>query len=107
LALDQADLVFAPSAATERQAAYKWRIALQHNAMINGIPWLRLNRIEPPFYADSFVVSAGGEIIHEFNIPEERFSLVTLDLRETDQLREQWTFLKDRQPESYRALCEP
>ncbi|MBI5929419.1 MAG: hypothetical protein HY862_08930 [Chloroflexi bacterium] len=106
LALDHADIVIGPSAATELDAAYKWKIAFQHNAMVNGIPWVRINRIEPPCYPASFVVDAEGQITHETNSAEEGFSLATVDLTLTDRVRQQWTFMADRRPEMYRIITE-
>jgi predicted amidohydrolase len=106
LALDHADIVFGPSAATEEDAAYKWKVVFQHNAMINGIPWVRINRIEPPCYPASYVVNAEGQIIHEVNTIEEGFSLATVDLTLTDRVRKQWTFMEDRRPEMYRIITE-
>lgn len=106
LALDHADIVFGPSAATERNAAYKWKIAFQHNAMINGIPWVRLNRIDPPCYPATYVVDAEGQIIHEVSSEEEGSSLATVDYTLTDRIRQQWTFMADRRPEMYRVITE-
>lgn len=106
LALDHADIVFGPSAATEEDAAYKWKVVFQHNAMVNGVPWVRINRIEPPCYPASYVVNAEGQIIHEVNTVEEGFSLATVDLSLTDRVRKQWTFMEDRRPEMYRIITE-
>lgn len=104
LALDDADIVFAPTAATERDHAYKWRIALQHNALINTTPWVRLNRIESPFYGDNFVLNAEGKMIHEVNHQDEAFSLVPINYKSRQSIREQWTFLQDRRPDLYGSL---
>ncbi len=104
LALDQADIVFAPTAATELASLYKWNIAIQHNAMINGIPWVRLNRCEEPFYANKMVVNAEGRKIFYSDDPNEHISLVEIDYTLTDSIRNEWTFLADRRPSIYQQL---
>jgi predicted amidohydrolase len=104
LALDHADIVFAPSAATELAAKYKWKIALQHNALVNGIPWVRLNRCEPPFYAHCMVINAAGQIVYEIEESGEQIGITTVDYRETDEVRKAWTFLQDRRPDLYGIL---
>lgn len=106
LALDHANIVFAPSAATELAAKYKWNIALQHNALVNGIPWVRINRCESPFYPHQLVVGAGGEILHEAAEDGEHISVIKVNYLETDQLRQEWPFMADRRPDLYGALSQ-
>lgn len=95
LAIDAADLVFAPSAATEWNALYKWKTAIQYNAMITGLPWIRLNRCEPPFYSHLFAVNAEGQAIHDTSDPDQSITLITIDYRETQRVRQVWPFLED------------
>jgi predicted amidohydrolase len=105
IALDRADIVIAPTAATELDHAYKWRLAIQHNALINGIPWVRLNRIEAPFYGDNFIVDAEGRIVLEIPHQEDDIALATINLKETVEARRKWTFMQDRRPELYGVLA--
>ncbi len=104
LALDGADIVFAPSAATEVDAAYKWEIAIASHALANGIPWVRINRIESPCYRASFVALASGELIPVDS--SEGFALVDIDYTATDRIREKWPFLDDRRPDQYMGLVK-
>ncbi len=106
LALDGADIVFAPSAATELPSAYKWRTAVQHNALVNGIPWARINRCEAPFYSHRLLASAEGKIIFEDTDAHQHTAIVTVDYRETDRVRQEWPFLADRRPGLYSALSD-
>lgn len=106
LALDGADIVFAPSAATDLEYAYKWHIAIQHNAMVNSVPWVRINRAEPPFYATKFVADAEGKRQFYADNPHEYISMVTIDHTHTDRVRNSWTFMKDRRPHLYRQIVE-
>jgi predicted amidohydrolase len=106
LALDGADLVMAPSAATELESAYKWHIAIQHNAMVNGIPWIRINRAELPFYPTKFVADAEGKRKFYTDDAGQWISLVKIDYTQSDRVREQWTFLQDRRPEIYRQIVQ-
>lgn len=107
LALDGADVVFAPSAATDQTARYKWDIAIQHNALINGIPWVRINRCEPPCYSQQMVVNAAGQVIHDLSAEGDQISLVTIDYMDTHRVRHEWTFMADRRPEVYGVLGQP
>lgn len=106
LALDGADIVFAPSAATELESAHRWRLAIQANAMFNGIPWVRINRSEVPFYANKFVAGADGKMTFYSDEPGEWVSLVEIDYTATDRSRAGWTFLQDRRPRLYKRLTE-
>lgn len=106
LALDHADIVFAPTAATELESLYKWNIALQHNALINGIPWVRLNRCEEPFYANKMVINAEGRQVFYSDNPHENIALIDIDYTLTDTVRKEWTFLADRRPSIYNQLTE-
>lgn len=104
LALDGADIVFAPSAATEQDAAYKWEVAIAANALANNLPWVRLNRIDPPCYRASFVALASGEVVPVNS--DEGFALVEIDYTATDRLRQQWPFMQDRRPDQYQDLVK-
>ena len=106
LALDHADIVFAPSAATDSDAIYKWRLAMQHNAMVNGIPWVRINRTEAPFYCYRSVIGADGGVIFEAMDLERQIDIVSIDYTETDEIRREWTFLADRRPKLYDILIQ-
>lgn len=104
IALDGADIVFAPSASTEIDAAFKWEIAIASHALANGIPWVRINRIESPCYRASFVALASGEIVPVDS--DEGFALVEIDYTDTDRVRAKWPFMEDRRPDQYQVLVK-
>lgn len=106
LALDNADIVFAPSGATDLAAAYKWHLAIQHNALVNGIPWVRVNRCELPFYPTKFVADAEGKRLYYSDDPHELVTLVEIDYTLTDRIRQEWPFLQDRRPDIYKRIIE-
>lgn len=107
LALDGANIVFAPSAATDLESVYKWQIALQHNALVNGVPWVRINRVEMPFYGHRLVVNAGGQIVYESTDNQDGVDIISIDYHDTEIIRQEWTFLQDRRPTLYTVLSSP
>ncbi len=107
LALDGANIVFAPSAATDIEALYKWRIAIQHNALVNNTPWVRINRSEMPFYPHRLVINAAGQIVHETETPQDSVDIVTIDYQDSDRIRQEWPFMQDRRPDLYKTITQP
>lgn len=104
LALDGADIVFAPTAATDENAAYKWELAIAGNALANGIPWVRVNRIGEDFYPANFVALPDGQIMPLDSEPG--YTIVDIDYTFSDRVRAEWTFMQDRRPELYGDLID-
>jgi predicted amidohydrolase len=104
LGLDGVHTVFAPSAATSTEDAYRWEVAVRANAMVNSCYWVRTNRIEPPFYGKSFIVNPAGEYAVLPLDTQERVTITTLDLTLIDRERSAWTYLADRRPDQYDGL---
>jgi N-carbamoylputrescine amidase len=106
LALDGAQIVFAPTAASERAAVHRWETALCANALTNGCYWVRANRIEPPFYGASLIAGPDGKVIAGPLGTSDMIALTTLDMDRIESERHAWTFLADRRPDQYGALVQ-
>jgi len=91
-----------------------WRIMHQAHAVANGIPVLACNRVgledDPDgnrhpaqFWGHSLITGAQGEILKEANDQASILSH-TLDLSQTERVRRQWPFLRDRRIDAYGGL---
>ncbi|MBI4413649.1 MAG: acyltransferase [candidate division NC10 bacterium] len=109
LALKGAEIICAPTAASLPAGAAKWERAIAANAQANGCFILRVNRIgqEPRmgFYGRSFAVDPGGEFVAEPSGANEGVILADLDLDRIAEIRETWTFFRERRPGLYGELA--
>ena len=124
MALSGADLLIYPTAIgwdstasqteNERQFA-AWQTVQQGHAIANVLPVLTCNRVgleEDPsgrtdgqrFWGGSFVCDQQGQILAQAATDKSQLLNVTIDLAQTDQLRRQWPFLRDRRVDAYGAL---
>ncbi|MBX3065694.1 MAG: nitrilase-related carbon-nitrogen hydrolase [Anaerolineae bacterium] len=106
LALDGANIVFSPSAATDYPNRYRWEIALRANALTNSLYCVRLNRIEPPCYGQSFIASPNGDYVVPPTKAVETVIVALLDLTMIEKERREWTYLADRRPDQYAVLTQ-
>ncbi len=110
LALNDAQIVFTPTASAFFHSRQKWERALGAAAHSNGLFIVRTNRIggngEQEFYGRSFSVGPDGEFVDEPGGNSEGVILTTLDLSEISAARKDWVFMKDRKPEHYSRLIE-
>ena len=53
------------------------------------------------FWGSSFISGPQGEILAQASVDQEEIVSATVDLSRTAELREIWTFLRDRKPEMY------
>ncbi len=107
LALQGAEIVFAPTAAAFA-SQQRWLKVIAANAIVNGLFVMRVNRVgrEPKqdFYGMSFCISPEGDLVDEPTGLQEGILLVEIDLDEISRVRKEWPFLKDRRPEAYALL---
>ncbi len=110
LALDGADIVFAPTASAFFQSHAKWDRAIGAAAHANSIFILRVNRIGgatgQEFYGRSFCVRPDGDLVDAPSGSGEGVVLTTIDLAEIGETRREWVFLKDRRPSLYKRISE-
>lgn len=110
LALNDAQIVFTPTASAFIHSHRKWERALSAAAHSNGLFIFRVNRTggegEQEFYGRSFCVKPDGEFVNEPGGGSEGVILTTLDLKEINAVRKDWVFMKDRKPEHYTRITE-
>ncbi|MEE9542419.1 MAG: nitrilase-related carbon-nitrogen hydrolase [Thermodesulfobacteriota bacterium] len=110
LALNDAQIVFTPTASAFFHSHRKWERALSAAAHSNGLFIFRVNRTgaegTQEFYGRSFCMRPDGEFVDEPSGSGEGVILTTLDLREISSVRKDWVFMKDRKPEHYSRITE-
>jgi N-carbamoylputrescine amidase len=107
LALKGAEIIFAPTAAAFA-THYKWQTVISANAIVNGIFIFRINRVgkeeKQHFYGKSFCVSPEGELLDIPSGVGEGIVFVTVDFKEINLVRREWSFMKDRREEIYKEI---
>jgi N-carbamoylputrescine amidase len=110
LALQGAEIVFAPTATSSPAAIPKWEKVIAANAAANGIFIFRINRVGKEgsigFYGRSFCVDPHGEFLGEPSGQGDGAILAEIDLAMIQETRESWAFFRDRRPEIYGKLAE-
>jgi agmatine deiminase len=61
---------------------------------------------ELEFWGSSFVCDAFGCVLAKADSRKEEILIVEIDLSLNKRIREGWGFLKNRRPDTYRALTE-
>ena len=104
LALKGAEIIFAPTAAAFASQK-KWETVISAHAASNGLFLFRVNRVgseeKQDFYGRSFCVSPEGDLVDRPTGMNEGIALVDVDLKAVDAVRKEWSFFKDRRPETY------
>ncbi len=110
LALKGAEIVFAPTAASQDTHTH-WERAISANAFANNLSVFRVNRVGSEeglaFYGRSFCAGPWGESISELAGGKEAIVMAEVDPRDAEQARETWGFLRNRMPGAYSGLLKP
>ena len=110
LALQGAEIIFAPTASAFYHSREKWERAISAAAHANGIFIMRVNRVgteeKQEFYGRSFCVRPDGEYAARPSGASEGVILAEVDLAEISMMRSEWTLLNDRRPEFYAGITE-
>lgn len=124
MALQGADMLIYPTAigfestdtpdeqARQREA---WITVQRGHAVANGLPVVSVNRVgyEPDpsqqtngiqFWGSSFVAGPQGEILHQASQTEEEVTVVDIDMKQSENVRRWWPFLRDRRIEEFAPL---
>jgi N-carbamoylputrescine amidase len=109
LALKGAQMIFAPTAAAF--ASHKrWETVISGNAISNGVYIFRVNRVgseeKQDFYGKSFCVSPEGDLLVPPTGMNEGIALIDVDLKQIETVRKEWSFFKDRRPETYEEMIK-
>ena len=104
LALKGAQIIFSPTAAAFASQR-RWEAVISGNAISNGVFVFRVNRVgseeKQDFYGKSFCASPEGEMVDRPTGMKEGIALVEIDIGDVERVRREWSFFKDRRPETY------
>ncbi len=89
-----------------------WETVQRGHAIANGIYTITVNRVgyEPEnqdsnngiqFWGNSFVAGPQGEILFRASTRDEQNAIVTIDLDQTEKVRQIWPFFRDRRVDFY------
>ncbi len=99
---------FDESEATDRAQHDAWEVAQRAHAIANGIFVAAVNRVgqegDIRFWGQSFVADPFGRVLARASAEEEETLVVECDLREIENVRRNWPFLRDRRIDSYADL---
>jgi N-carbamoylputrescine amidase len=112
LALNGADLIFVPTATPAGKDM--WEVELRATAIANLLWVAGVNRVQRDvngsdmdFYGKSLFSAPSGEIVAAAGEEEEEILYAVIDTEQSQQLREEWGFFRDRRPELYGAITRP
>ncbi len=87
-----------------------WKTVQRAHAIENGVHIAAVNRVgeegELQFWGGSFVCDSFGTVLAEASTSKEEVLIVKVDLGKNKQIREGWGFLRNRRPDTYKALIE-
>ncbi len=91
-----------------------WRTIQRSHAIANGIFVAAVNRVGlegPPgngleFWGSSFVADPFGRLLAEASAHNEETLVVECDLRQMEEVRRNWPFLRDRRIDAYSPILE-
>jgi agmatine deiminase len=112
-----ADILFYPTAigyikghtSTDGDWHDSWQTVQRGHAIVNGVHVAAVNRVgeegELEFWGGSFVCDAFGRVLAKAGNKEETL-ISKIDLSFNNRIREGWGFLRNRRPDTYKALTE-
>jgi N-carbamoylputrescine amidase len=107
LALKGAEIVFAPTAASQERHGH-WERAVSANAFANNLFVFRVNRVGHDdgisFYGRSFCADPWGESVSELAGSREAVVLADISPADREAANETWGFLRHRRPQEYGDL---
>jgi N-carbamoylputrescine amidase len=109
LALKGAEIVFAPTAASQDGQVH-WERAVAANAFANNLFVFRVNRTGKDtgitFTGRSFCADPWGEMVSELAGSREAIVLADIDRKEREAADRTWGFLRHRRPDQYRDILK-
>ena len=87
-----------------------WKTVQRAHAIENGVNVATVNRVgeegDLQFWGGSFVCDSFGTVLAEASTNKEEVLIVQVDLGKNKEIREGWGFLRNRRPDTYKALTE-
>ena len=120
-ALMGAEIMFYPTAIgwatsqdeeTNQDQYNSWQIMQRSHAVANGVPVVSVNRVgfeqdgAMKFWGGSFVANGQGKLLFLASHDQEETNVVDINLRETNEFRIHWPFLRDRRIDSYQPITK-
>lgn len=126
MALKDADILIYPTAigwdsrddeAEQLRQVNAWITIQRGHAIANGIPVVAVNRtgFEPDpsgqtegiqFWGSSFVAGPQGELLVQATQDQDQLLLVDIDMKQSEEVRRWWPFLRDRRIDKYDELTK-
>ncbi|MBI2997748.1 MAG: carbon-nitrogen hydrolase [Deltaproteobacteria bacterium] len=86
-----------------------WELVQRSHAVANGVYVAAVNRVgregKLKFWGNSFVAGPLGELLARAGADREEVLLARCDLRQIDETRQSWPFLRDRRVDAYGPLA--
>lgn len=120
-ALMGAEILFYPTAigwattqdeATNRDQYDSWQIIQRSHAVANGVPVVSVNRVGyeqdglMKFWGGSFVANGQGKLLYLASHDQEETKVVEVNLKQSNEFRIHWPFLRDRRIDSYQPITK-
>lgn len=120
-ALMGAEILFYPTAIgwatsqdeeTNKDQYNAWQIIQRSHAIANGVPVVSVNRVgyeqdgAMKFWGGSFVANGQGKILYLASHDQEETQVVSIDMKQSNEFRIHWPFLRDRRIESYQPITK-
>ena len=85
-----------------------WMTIQRSHAIANGVFVIAVNRVGKEgsirFWGSSFVADPTGTVVAQASDKEEAVLIVDCDLRQVEEVRREWPFLRDRRIDSYHEI---
>lgn len=87
-----------------------WETVMRGHSIANSLPVIAVNRTgiegQLEFWGQSFVTDAFGKVIKRASKSKEEIAIVSLDLAMNDYISEDWGFLRNRRPDTYKKITD-
>jgi len=85
-----------------------WETVMRGHAISNSLPVIAVNRTgvegNLDFWGQSFVTDAFGKVIKRASSNKEEIVIVKLDLAMNDYIGDDWGFMRNRRPDTYKSI---
>lgn len=120
-ALMGAEILFYPTAIgwatsqdeeTNKDQYNAWQIIQRSHAVANGVPVVSVNRVgyeqdgAMKFWGGSFVANGQGKLLYLASHDQEETQVVSIDMKQSNEFRIHWPFLRDRRIDSYQPITK-
>ena len=87
-----------------------WETVMRGHSIANSLPVIAVNRVGKEgnlnFWGQSFVTDAFGKVLKRANPKKDEIIIQTLDLSMNDTISEDWGFIRNRRPDTYKKITD-